>query len=353
MKYFQQDTSEFQSELRRRVFSYFKDNKIHPFADNLMLIKGLSLLVMWAVSLLLIYLFAHNLAGAIALYLLHGLISLFVVFNVGHDAVHRAIFSKQKWNKIFSYSFNLMGVNQYSWYLKHNIGHHRFTNIHDKDLDIETVPLFRVSPHTRHRWYYRFQHIYILPLYGILSLILVFIVDFAVMFRIKPENIKRSLFREWIILLVTKLFYISYIIILPIYILPLSVEEVLLSFLAMHFLVGLIISLVLLPSHFNEHAQFYMQEEMSGAGTSWARHQLATTIDIAAQSKLMNFLVGGLNTNTIHHIYASVAHAHLITLSKILEETAQKFDVTYVNLSLSEAMKSHFRFLYRMGRKEF
>ncbi len=134
-------------------------------------------LTAWSLSSVALYLLPGSFSGLIFLYLLHALTSLFVIFNVGHDAVHQAISDNKKTNQAFSWVFNLLGGNRYSWYLKHNLGHHRFTNIHSLDPDIDTSPLFRVSPHTKLLWHYRFQHFYIIPLYCLLSLVLIFVFD--------------------------------------------------------------------------------------------------------------------------------------------------------------------------------
>jgi linoleoyl-CoA desaturase len=120
----------------------------------------------------------------------------------------------------------------------------------------------------------------------------------------------------------------------------------------MHCLVGLFISLVLLPSHFVAHAHFYKNSEsVSESKNTWALHQLLTTIDIAPESKWMNFFLGGLNTNILHHIFPKICHAHFIPLVKIVKQTAAEYNKPYVSYSLPGAMKEHFSFLKKMGIK--
>jgi linoleoyl-CoA desaturase len=346
MSFFIADKTGFQNELNQAISEYFKSRNKTRYATLEMWVKTFSIILLWITSLVLIFKMANDLASAILFYLLHGFFSLLMVFNVGHDAAHRTYSSKKWINELFAYSFNLLGGNKFSWHLKHDIGHHFYTNIHGKDVDIETIPLFRVSPHTKWKWHYQFQHIYILPLYCILSLALIFVMDFKVMFAIKaPRN--TNLTKEWFILIFAKLAYVFYIIVLPAMILPLTFWQILWCFFIMHCLVGLIISLVLLPSHFVSHAAFF--EEANGS--SWTQHQLVTTIDIAPTNKFIHFLLGGLNTNVLHHIYPRICHVHFIPLVEILKQTSEKYNMPYQSCPLGKAMKEHFLFLRKMGQK--
>jgi len=341
---------DFEKILDNRIHQYFKSQSLNRKADNQAWIKIWILVLFWVLSLFMIYSIKTTFIGYVGLYLLHGIASLLVIFNISHDAVHQTL-SEKKWiNDIFGYTFNVVGGNKYAWYLKHNIGHHKFTNIHGRDIDIETTPFFRVSPHTTWRWYYRFQHFYILPLYCLMSLLLIFVFDFLALIKIKPRNKKKHSVNEWIALVGFKIFYIFYIVILPINWLPIAINEVVVCFLLMHALVGLVISLVLLSSHFIENVIYYKAIENSKLPSSWAIHQLNTTVDISPESKIINFILGGLNANVIHHIYPAIHHCHLVPLVKILKTTALEYKAPYKLYPYFQAIKLHFIFLKRMGK---
>jgi linoleoyl-CoA desaturase len=351
VSYFGADKTGFQEKLNFEISQYFKQNSISRYANAQMWIKTFVLIGLWILSLFFIYTNTTDFPTAVYYYLIHGFFSLLVVFNIGHDAAHGA-YSPKKWvNDILAYSFNLLGGNKFSWHLKHNIGHHFYTNIHGKDIDIETTPLFRVSAFTKWKWYYRFQHFYILPLYCILSLALIFVLDFKVMFVVKTNRFNINMLKEWTILLISKAIYILYIIVLPSIFLPLTIGQTFLCFLLMHCLLGLFISLVLLPSHFVSHAVFFEIPNENRSQNSWTKHQLMTTIDIALENKLVHFMLGGLNTNVLHHIYPKICHVHFVPLVKILRKIAGEFNQPYQSYSLGSAMKEHFLFLKKMGRK--
>ncbi|MGD9007752.1 MAG: acyl-CoA desaturase [Desulfobacteraceae bacterium] len=280
-------------------------------------------------------------------YQIYGFISILIIFNIGHDAVHQCISKNKYVNASLGYFFNILGGNKSSWYLKHNIGHHLYTNIHTRDIDCDTTPFFRVSLHTDIKWWYQFQHLYIIPLYAILSLILIFFIDFKVLLIFKDEM--KNPLKEWAIIFISKTVYIIYILILPSIYNPISLSETLFCFLLMHFQAGLLISLVLLPSHFISGNAFY-KANSNYEDNSWIEHQLLTTTDIAPNSRVVNFICGGLNTNVIHHIFPKVCHIHLVELSDILKNTADHFNMPYRYYSLTEAILAHFKFLKRMGK---
>jgi linoleoyl-CoA desaturase len=73
------------------------------------------------------------------------------------------------------------------------------------------------------------------------------------------------------------------------------------------------------------------------------------TIDFARQSKLANFLFGGLTTHINHHIFPKICHVHYIALSEIIKQTAEEFNIQYHEESMWGAIVSHYKLLKRMG----
>lgn len=344
------DKKKFEEVLKKRIQEYFQQNKKNIKANGPAWLKVCILMLFWIVTLVLVYTIKSSFIVYLALYLLYGLSSLLVIFNISHDAVHETLSSKKWVNAFFSYTFNILGGNNYSWYLKHNIGHHISTNIHGRDMDIETTPLFRISPHSPTRWYYQFQHFYALPLYCTMSLFLIFVFDILVLFRIKPTNKSGHAWYNYVVLVFFKLIYIAYIIVIPSYLFSITLNEVIICFLFMHALLGLVISLVLLPSHFLENVNYYPFDKNPKLPSSWVMHQLLTTVDIAPESKTANILLGGLNSNVIHHIFPNIHHIHFLPIVKILKITAHEFNVPYKSYSFISAIKHHFLYLKKMGK---
>jgi linoleoyl-CoA desaturase len=54
----------------------------------------------------------------------------------------------------------------------------------------------------------------------------------------------------------------------------------------------------------------------------------------------------------VHHLFPGVCHAHYIPLSEIIKQTAAECGLTYREVTMGQAIASHFRLLKRMGRPE-
>ena len=85
---------------------------------------------------------------------------------------------------------------------------------------------------------------------------------------------------------------------------------------------------------------------------AWAEHQVRTSSNFAPQSAVVNFLFGGLNFQTIHHLFPKICHIHYPALAAILKQTAQEYNLPYTEYpSFAAAVWSHYRMLKKLGRK--
>jgi linoleoyl-CoA desaturase len=276
---------------------------------------------------------------------------MLVGVNIAHDAIHGALFRKKWKNTLAGFSFDLIGISSYSWRLKHNVIHHRYPNVTGVDFDIEAGPFLRLSPAEKRRWFHRFQHIYAPLVYCLFSLHMLLVTD-LVLWRQKREELdgKKHPWFLGLILLLQKSFYILMMVVLPAYILPFSIWQVLGGFLLMHFSLSLLLALILLPSHLFEHTSFDSRNAAGEIQKDWARHQIDTTLDFAARNRLVHFLFGGFNTNVVHHLFPQVCHCHYRQLSKIIDERSRELRIAYHQTTLESAIASHFRALKKLGK---
>jgi linoleoyl-CoA desaturase len=114
--------------------------------------------------------------------------------------------------------------------------------------------------------------------------------------------------------------------------------------------VGIIIALVFQLAHIVEASKFTksFDGEMSH---SWEEQQLFETINFQTNSKILRFYVGGLNHQIEHHLFPNISHVHYHMIQPIVEKTCKEFELPYVNLSLSEAKKSHFQKLKQLSKR--
>ncbi|MBK8704336.1 MAG: acyl-CoA desaturase [Saprospiraceae bacterium] len=288
------------------------------------------------------------------LFILFGVFITIFLFSIAHDASHNAISNKQWVNRLFAYIWNAVGISSYFWALKHNLAHHSFTNIPGKDDDIDQSKLVRLNPNSTRRWFHRFQHLYAPFLYSLLSLNIIYFKDFALLFQHNFGNktISKHPVKEIWILIATKIFFVSYMIIIPKFILDISWTEIIGYHILMHLVIGLFIGFILVPVHVTGESEYRLPDAAGKIHCDWGSHQSEATVDFAANNYFINWVSGGLNTHVVHHLFPSINHIHYYSLTKIIKYTALEYNFTYRNYSLVGVFKDHLRFLKKLGRMD-
>jgi linoleoyl-CoA desaturase len=99
--------------------------------------------------------------------------------------------------------------------------------------------------------------------------------------------------------------------------------------------------------------EFPEPDETGNVHRSWAAHQMYTTANFSNKNRVTTFLVGALNFQIEHHLFPHVCHVHYPAIAPIVKQTAQEFGLPYVeNPTLWAAIKSHVRFLKKMGSQD-
>jgi linoleoyl-CoA desaturase len=343
--------SSFPKVLRRRLDNFFADRKISPKADRAMWIKIAAGLAVLAGSWIAIYAFKPDSWRFVALYLLSGLAQTFLLLNIAHDSNHNAISSVPSVNKLLNYVFDLCGINSYMWRILHHRGHHSCINVHGEDDALTGRGLLRFTPHEPHKPLQRFQHIYALFLYALFSLDYVFVRDFECFFFPSHDYLSRTKHpaREYAILFAGKAFYLTYMLVLPVFILGKSPWLVVGAFVLVHLIIGLTVALVFQTTHTIDSTYFPLDR---GEFDNGVYHIFATTADYATTNPLVGWLVGGLNHHIVHHLCPFVCHTHYAPLTQIVKETAEEFGVPYrQHPTMSRAVKHHLILLKQLGNE--
>ena len=339
----------FPKVLRRRMDQYFVEQKLSPKANGAMWTKiAVGAAVLFG-SWTAIYLRRPGSWMFLGLYLLGGLAQTFLLLNIAHDSNHNAISSTPRINKTLNYVFDLCGISSYMWRILHHRGHHSCVNVHGEDDALSGRGLLRFTPHEPHRPLQRFQHVYALLLYSLFSLDYVFVRDFECFFSPTHDYLDRTEhpLREYIILFAGKLFYVTYMLVLPVVVLGKPVLLVLAAFLLVHLIVGLTVSLVFQTTHTVDDTYFPSSRDEFDNGVY---HIFATTADYATTKPLVGWLVGGLNHHIVHHLCPFVCHTHYAPLTRIVKETAAEFGVPYrQNPTMTRAVWHHLVLLKQLG----
>jgi linoleoyl-CoA desaturase len=345
----QADKTEFTAVLRQRLHGFFEERHVSSKANAVMTVKIVVGLLAFAATYSVLYVFRLTPAQFVVLYVLHGLTQLFLLLNIAHDTNHNAISKHRQVNQVFSYIFDLCGINSYIWRYLHNIGHHSNVNICGEDEDIIARGYIRLSPNTPRKWRHNFQHFYAWFLYGFSTLDYVLVKDVEYFFYTRYRMLRRVKHSpsEYVALLIGKAVYFTYMLVLPVVVLHWPPLLVLGAFIAMHFAIGLLAQLVFQTAHALETSRFPLSK---GEFDNYTYHILATTSDYSTRSALARFFLGGLNHHVVHHLCPSVCHTHYPELTRIVRETAQQYDVPYrEHTTIWTALAEHYRLLKRLG----
>jgi linoleoyl-CoA desaturase len=274
---------------------------------------------------------------------------------VMHDANHGA-YSRRAWvNSMMGYSLNAVGASCFNWKVQHNVMHHTYTNVYGSDEDIGSRGVLRLSPRAKWRKFHKYQFIYAWFLYGFMTLLWMFFKDFEQLIRYQKSGFlkrqKTSAFKEWSILIGTKIFYIGYLFVIPVLFTPWQWWQVILGIMLMHYITGFMLAIIFQPAHVIEGTVFPEPDQNNTLRENWTIHQLRTTTNFANGNPVITWLVGGLNYQVEHHLFPGVCHVHFPRIASIVRATALEYDLPYKSVkTFSQALKGHLRMLKHLGQ---
>lgn len=344
-----------------RVNAYFKQNNISPYANAQMWIKTIVMLLLYFVPYVLMV--TGTAAGNTWLFFGFWLLMAAGMSGIGtavmHDANHGTYSPNKKVNNFIGYILEVIGGYAVNWKIQHNQLHHTYTNITGLDEDIDNIKLLRFSPRQPYYWFHRYQYIYIWFFYMLMTLFWMTAKDYVQVVRYKQHDLlekhnvslKQAIFR----ITMYKLFYYSYIIVLPVFFSGMPWYYVVLGFLMMHAASGLFLSCVFQPSHIVEASTFelpVLKEGKSQMEDSWAIHEVENTTDFAPRNKPLTWFIGGLNYQIEHHLFTGICHVHYPKLAPIVKAVAAEFNITYhVEPTYWQALRGHVKMLKKLGQK--
>lgn len=343
--------SGFFKELKREVSRQLADGSVSgskPFLGKVVLIIAwylLSLVVLLATDLTVVQIIA-----SVSL----GLSAAGIGFNVFHDANHGAFpISKRSNETIAILCCVLLGASRFMWHQKHHVFHHRYTNLHTWDDDIETREFLRLSPDQPFRPWHRFQFIYWPVLYAMATIEWIYIKDFKQYFSgsLNPylSLPKMSAAEHWEFWM-TKAVYVSAFLVLPIA--ALGFWPALLATLVFHAVFGLVLTSVFQLAHMNDLTAFPgVADDGLSVEDEWAMHQLRTTADFAHENRFAAWYFGGLNFQIEHHLFPSTNHKNYPAIAKLVASAAERHGLPYhIYPTWGAALRGHIRSIGRLSR---
>jgi linoleoyl-CoA desaturase len=341
----------FQLEVRRRIDEYFRATGRRQRDCWQMYLKTAIIIAALAIAYLLLVFAAQAWWQSVPLAVLIGLAAAGIGFNIQHDGGHDA-YSERRWiNKLMAMTLDLIGGSSYLWHLKHDVIHHTYVNVTGHDSDLNLGIFGRVTPHQRRRAFHRWQHLYLWPLYSCLAIRWQLVDDFRRLIagRIGNHRIRRPGGTDLVIFVGGKALFFGWAFGVPLLFHPVS--TVLVHYGIAALVLGATLAAVFQVAHCVEEAAF----PAASAGTrhierAWAVHQAETAVNFARPSRVISWLLGGLNFQIEHHLFPRISHVNYPAISKLVEQTCREFGVAYAeHRSLRHGVTAHFRWLRRMG----
>jgi linoleoyl-CoA desaturase len=343
----------FFNTLKSRVNSYFEDKNIKETGNYKLYTKTVVLITTLIISYIwLVFFTPASILLSVIVCIAMGVNVAAIGFNVMHDGAHGSYSSKKWVNTFMGLSLNILGGNVYIWSQKHNINHHSYTNVEGMDDDIDIKPYIRVHADQKKSWYHQFQQYYGLFLYGMTYFFWVFMNDFNKYFtgkiaehtKMRKMNLPEH-FNFWI----SKVLYVFFFIIFPFFFA--GVIPTIIGWSIMAFTAGVVIAIVFQLAHIVEDAHFVTPEgDSMKIETEWAKHQINTTVNFATKSRVMSWLLGGLNFQVEHHLFPKISHIHYPEINKIVKQTCEEFNVIYREFpTVLSAIRSHLIHLKMAG----
>ncbi len=274
-------------------------------------------------------------------------------FNVGHDASHRAITGKGWIDELLHIiSFATVGIDPMLWRLRHVRSHHQFANVNGSDQDIDKNPFLRLSP--EHPWHrkYKYQAFYAPFVYSLALLHSVFWGDWVYMLSKDYEWMRKGVspLKLWSCFIFCKITHFSFHIFIPMAVMSVPLWQILLAYLVGSAFISLVFVAVLVGTHFFDEAEFPVADNEGKLKHNWAIHQLVTSCDWNPEGFWPSFFFGGSNNHACHHLFPRMCHVHYRKITPIIDSTIREYGLPYHSLSLPQMLRSHFRFLHKMGQ---
>ena len=289
-------------------------------------------------------------AGVLFAALSAGLARAGLAFTVTHDGNHGSFDASSRPNQLAGHVLDLLGMSSWLWRWKHNVLHHPNPNIWEFDDDVDASPFLRLHPEQDWQFLHRWQHLYAWPLYCLMTARWTLYSDFKELFvgRIGSLALPAMAPIDVAVFWLGKLQYFGWALVAPAIVLGL--ESGLLFYVVLECTGGLVAAVAFQLAHSVEQAAHLSAEEAAELG--WVQQQLSSTVDFEISSSPVQWYLGGLNHQVVHHLFPGISHVHYPWIAEVVRDEAMRAGLPYKKgRSLLSQLRSHARFLRTMGQR--
>lgn len=347
----------FYQECRQQVGEYFRANKLDHKDPK----PGLWRLAVFLVLAALGYVVMAQGSAAwswpvrIAAALLFGVCQALPLLHTMHDCSHLALGSTPTGWRFFGRLCMdwFAGASIYSWYNQHTIGHHVYTNVQGADPDLpvmEAGDLRRITPYQETSPVYRWQHVYLMVLYGLLGL--KFRVQDVTDTIVDGTNgnirVNQQSSHDLMMQFITKSVWVLWRIVVPMMLFGCGQLDYWATFFIAELTTGYYLAFNFQVSHVSPQAVW--PDVKIPMSDEWAVNQLHTSIDYHHGNWIVALLTGALNYQSVHHLFPSVSQYHYPAIAPIVRRVCDKYGVRYNYLpTFRQAFAAHVTYLKDMG----
>src|SRR5690606_19366014 len=99
------------------------------------------------------------------------------------------------------------------------------------------------------------------------------------------------------------------------------------------------------------HGTEFKNDSDNKIDEEWMVHQLQSTSNFATKSRILTWLLGGLNFQVEHHLFLKISHIHYPRLNRIIRETCTDYGVSYhEHRTFFWAFRSHYSAIHAMSK---
>ncbi|EKU21754.1 delta 5 fatty acid desaturase [Nannochloropsis gaditana CCMP526] len=367
------DTRGFYKALCTRVNDYFVAHKLNPKDP----IPGIWRMCLVALVALASFVVCNGYVGVegtwagttwarLVAAVVFGICQALPLLHVMHDSSHLAFGNTERWWQVggrLAMDF-FAGANMTSWHNQHVIGHHIYTNVFLADPDLPDKAAGdprRLVQKQAWQAMYKWQHLYLPPLYGILG----------IKFRVQdimetfgsgtngPVRVNPLSFFQWAEMIFTKMFWAGWRIAFPLLSPSFHTGWAAFSalFLVSEFMTGYFLAFNFQVSHVSSECDYPLGEapregEDGNIVDEWAVSQIKSSVDYAHNNPVTTFLCGALNYQVTHHLFPTVSQYHYPAIAPIIQDVCREFNVDYKVLpDFVTAFHAHIAHLKTLGER--
>jgi len=240
---------------------------------------------------------------------------------ISHDILHTQYFQNKKLSFKLSYPFAAFIISNSSswWDFKHNVNHHTWCNVPQKDEDILAMDgAFTNNQKGNSQLLRSWKHV---VFWGALFFMYPAFIGQSYKFAIK-----RKKYGELFLMLLHWPIVWGPVF----YFLPLS--DAITTFVTLYFVLSIWLSLGFITNHLG--CEVFEQEDSEAL--SWMELQMRTSRSLSGGA-FIHWFYGGLNTQIEHHLFPKAPRFNLLKIKKMTQDFAKKNDIYYFETTPLEA----------------